>query len=106
MNDEIRCRIKALRNKKGITQSKLGEILGISQNAISLIESGKNKPSVQQIETLSGVFDVSADYLLFGIENIEPIERDFLRMIRDDKSVFNALLNMLETKNHFEELMT
>lgn len=98
MQEEMKERIKGLRNKKGITQGKLGEVLGVSQNAISLIEKGTNKPTVQQIEILSRFFEVSADYLLFGEENIEPIEREILKTIRDDKTLYGKLIKMMEAK--------
>lgn len=98
MKEEMKDRIKGLRNKNGITQGKLGEILGVSQNAISLIEKGTNKPTIQQIEELSRFFNVSADYLLFGAENIEPIEREILKTIRDDKTLYGKLIKMMEAK--------
>jgi transcriptional regulator with XRE-family HTH domain len=104
VKEEMKDRIKGLRNKKGITQAGLGEILGVSQNAISLIEKGTNKPTVQQIEILSVFFEVSADYLLFGRENIKPIEYDFLRLIRDNKTVFDALIRAMNSNNYFESL--
>lgn len=104
-------RIKALRVKEKMNQTELGEILGVSQDAISKIEKGINNPTVQQIEALSKFFNVSSDYLLFGIEStkdIEPIEREILRIIRDDRTLYGALIKMMETKktvmNSFEGL--
>lgn len=108
MKEEMKDRIKGLRIKKGITQGKLGEILGVSQNAISLIEKGTNKPTVQQIEIISRFFDVSADYLLFGAENIEPIDREILKTIRDNKTLYGSLIEMMQSQkkvfNSFERL--
>ena len=97
-------RIKELRKKKGINQTQLGEAIGVSSKSISMIENGQNKPTVQQIEKLSKFFNVTSDYLLFGIENIEPIERDFLKIIRTDSKVYEALAGMLNSKNYFERL--
>ena len=107
MKEEVKERIKELRNKKGITQGKLGEILGVSQNAICLIEKGTNKPTVQQIGELSRFFNVSADYLLFGDEStkdIEPIERDFLKIIRTNPTVYQTLAGMVKLNSNFERL--
>jgi transcriptional regulator with XRE-family HTH domain len=103
----MRARIRELRKKKGISQTQLGHEIGFSPKSISMIESGQNKPTVQQIEELSKFFNVSADYLLFGIENtkdIEPIERDFLRIIRKNANVYEALAGMLKSNNYFEHL--
>jgi len=94
-------RIKALRKKKGITQTELGVILGVGQKSISMIEKGMCNPTIQQIEALSKFFNVSADYILFGIEStkdIEPIEQEILDIIRDDKTIFGKLIKMLEAK--------
>lgn len=97
-------RIKALRVKNGMTQAQLGEMLGITQKAVSLIEKGINKPSVNQIALLAENFNVTTDYIINGKENskdIEPIERDILKMIREDSGIFKALKKMLESKNEF-----
>ena len=100
-------RIRELRKKNGISQTELAEITGINSNSISKIESGQNKPTIQQIEVLSKFFNVSADYILFGIESakdIEPIERDFLKIIRTDSKVYEALTGMLNSRSYFERL--
>lgn len=91
-------RIKKLRKEKGITQAKLGEILGISQRSVGFIETGHCKPTIEQIERMSEFFNVSADYLLFGAENIEPLDREILKIIRDDRTLFGKLIKMLEAK--------
>jgi transcriptional regulator with XRE-family HTH domain len=94
-------RIRELRKKKGISQTQLGQEIGVSSKSISMIENGQNKPTVQQIEELSKFFDVTTDYLIFGIENtkdIEPIEREILRTIRDDRTLYGKLIKMMDAK--------
>ena len=104
-------RIRELRKKKGISQTQLGHEIGVSSKSISMIENGQNKPTVQQIEELSKFFDVTTDYLIFGNENtkdIEPIEREILKTIRDDRTLYGKLINMIEAKKtvfeNFEHL--
>lgn len=100
-------RIKALRKKKGITQTELGEILGVGQKSISMIEKGMCNPTMSQLVALSDYFKVSTDYILKGdekIKDIEPVERDFLKIIRTDSKVYEALAGMLNSKNYFERL--
>lgn len=94
-------RIRELRKKKGISQTELGKEIGVSSKSISMIESGQNRPTVQQIEELSKFFDVTTDYLIFGVENtkdIEPIEREILKTIRDDRTLYGKLIKMMEAK--------
>lgn len=100
----MNARIRALRVKNKMTQAQLGEILGIKARTMSDIENGTSNPTVSQIEKLSKFFNVTSDYLLFGIENIEPIERDFLKIIRTDNKVYEALAGMLNSKNYFERM--
>ena len=100
----MNARIRALRIKNKMTQAQLGEVLGIKARTMSDIENGTSNPTVLQIEKLSKFFNVTSDYLLFGTENIEPIERDFLKIIRTDNKVYEALAGMLNSKNYFERL--
>lgn len=95
----INDRIKELRTQRNITQGQLGEVLGIGQKAVSLIEKGINKPSVQQVETLSRYFGVSIDYLVTGVDlKVTPIESELLGLIRNDDNLMQSLTAMLNAK--------
>ncbi|MDD2801278.1 MAG: helix-turn-helix transcriptional regulator [Methylococcales bacterium] len=97
-------RIKALRIKNGLNQSQLGDILGIGQKAVSMIEKGINQPTKPQIEALSEYFNVSTDYLFFGYETVKPSEREILQTIREDKSVYAAIMRVVQSKNELNQL--
>lgn len=62
-------RLKLLRKEKGMTQSDLSEILGYGYTAIANYESGRNQPSLKDIQRLCKVLNVSSDYLI-GISEI------------------------------------
>ena len=57
-------RISELRIEKGMSQSKLGDMLSVSQDTVSLWEKSKSLPPVDMIILLSKIFEVSCDYLL------------------------------------------
>ncbi len=57
-------RVLALRLQNGLKQKELGEILGLSNKAISTIETGDRKTSIDKLVALAQYFHVSADYLL------------------------------------------
>ena len=57
-------RIKELRLEYNLSQAKLGEILMVSQDTISLWEKNKALPNAEYIISMCKFFDVSADYLL------------------------------------------
>lgn len=62
-------RIKTLRKKNNIKQSELGEIIGLSHNAISDIERGYRLTTIEKLDALANYFDVSVDYLLGRTDN-------------------------------------
>ena len=62
--------IKALRRKKGITQSELANLCGVHQTAVSQWENGRTLPDNQLLITLSDIFGVSIDTLI-GKPNTE-----------------------------------
>lgn len=63
-------RLQELRKKAGYSQEQVAEMLGISRQAISKWESGQGKPEIDNIIKLMKLYQVSADYLLLGAENI------------------------------------
>lgn len=58
--------IKALREKKGLTQSQLADLLGVSSKAVSKWETAKGLPDISLIEPLAKALSVSVMELLSG----------------------------------------
>lgn len=75
---ELNERIIQARKQAGLTQEQLGEKLGVSRQAVSKWESGQANPDVTYIIAMCRLFDVSADWLLFGKDSAaadsEPME--------------------------------
>lgn len=61
-------RIKAVRKAEGLTLEKFGERIGISNSALSAIETGKNNPSDQTIRSICREFGVNEMWLRYGDE--------------------------------------
>ena len=61
-------RITELRKKKGISQSKLGEIVGAAQNTVCNWENGSRQPDNETLIKMATYFEVTTDYLL-GLTN-------------------------------------
>lgn len=57
-------RLKAAREKAGLTQSKVAAACGISQPAYFDIEHGDRAPSLAVAKRLAKLFDVSLDWLV------------------------------------------
>lgn len=56
--------LKSLRKEHRLTQSQLGNILHLSQRAVSHYESGERFPDEQTLNLIADYFNVSVDYLL------------------------------------------
>ena len=54
-------KIKELRLEKGLSQLKLGKLIGVSQKAVDYWERNINEPKSSYIISLVKVFDVSFD---------------------------------------------
>ncbi len=58
--------IKGLREKKGLTQAELADILGVSSKAVSKWETAKGLPDISLIEPLANALSVSVTELMSG----------------------------------------
>ena len=67
---EIGTQIAVLRKKAGLTQSELGERLGISYQAVSKWERGETIPDVSILLDLAGILRTTVDNILSGGEKI------------------------------------
>ena len=59
-------RISLIRKNAGMTQDKLAEVLGLTKNFISLIETGKRDPSDRTIKDICREFNVNEEWLRTG----------------------------------------
>lgn len=67
-------RLKELRLKKGLTQTELGEKVGVKQNTFTNWEKGKREPSFENLIKLADLLEVSLDWL-FGREQMKVKKR-------------------------------
>jgi len=57
-------KIRRLREKKGISQQTLAELLGTTQQSIAYWETGKRKPRYEKLKKLAEIFSVPISYFL------------------------------------------
>ena len=66
-------RIKELRKNAGLTQEQVAEQIEMEQNTISVIESGRNFPTLMTLEKIAKVLNVElSDF--FDYEYLEDID--------------------------------
>lgn len=97
-------RLREARKKKGLTQSELGNIVGVGKSAICCYEKETRNPTLETIIEFMCALGVTADYLL-GTDEIIKTEVDnsleyrtmtkeevqFIDELRKDKLVYEIL---------------
>ena len=61
--------LRFLKSKKGVTDEKIAEYLGVSRQAVTAYSTGKALPRCDTMIKLADYFGVSCDYLLMGFEH-------------------------------------
>lgn len=77
--ERIGNRICTLRRDAGLSQEELAEKLFVTRQAVSKWERGRSMPAIDILSELTGLFDVSLDFLL---DQAEYEETDYEGMLR------------------------
>ena len=92
-------RIKAEREKQGMTQQALADKAHTKQDYIAQIERGARNPSLRTFINIQLALDISADNLIYGHSNETATETDML--IKDFIS-FLSRKNASDILAHYE----
>lgn len=99
MGTRIRQRRKTLK----IKQSELAEKLDISNNHISAIENGREKPSLDIFISICEELRVTPDYLLLGSMHSNNVSLDIIESLRlcseEDIELIRELIEILIKRN-------
>ena len=88
-------RLREVRKKRGLTQTELGELIGVGKSAICCYEKETRNPTLEAVIEMIHVFGVSADYLLGA---------DYLVKISDADSTIEYVALTKEEIIFIEEL--
>ena len=64
INDDVSKFIKEIRKKNNLTQSALADKLGVTYQAVSKWENGKNIPDMETLKAISKEFNVDIDMIV------------------------------------------
>jgi transcriptional regulator with XRE-family HTH domain len=64
-------RLKDMREIRGLSQTELGERVGVSKQQIYRYEQGRGEPDASTLSALAKELEVSADYLLGLVDDYE-----------------------------------
>lgn len=99
-------RIKEQRKKLGLTQPALAEKIDMSLNSIKQLETDRVKPSLETLEKLTDLFEVSSDYLLCRTddptmvtwEHVHFIMGELLSVFKEDHESTNKLRKFIDRR--------
>ncbi len=80
--DVIGNRIRLRRKELQLKQRELAERLNISNNHMSSIENGREKPSLEILLEICYILNVTPDYLFLGNMHTDDISKDILDSLR------------------------
>ena len=96
-------RIKNRRKELKIKQAELAESLEISNNHMSSIENGKQKPSLDIFIGICDRLRTTPDYLLLGILHPQNVPLDIMDKLRlcsnDDIVLASSFIELLVDRN-------
>ena len=100
--------LKELRNKKGISQQQLADVIGTSQQSINKYENHNIEPDIATLILLAKYFDTSVDYLIGNTEINHVIEEVKEYDLNADESRFIENYRKLNKKqrNSVELIIT
>lgn len=88
-------KLTKLRNKKGMTQDQMADVLEIKRARYNAWENGISKPDIDMVSKLAKFHNVSSDFLL-GTEDINNLvpewatykdKKDFKKMLEEDEEI-------------------
>jgi len=109
-------RLKELRLKKNLSQTELGDLIGVHYTHIGRYERGLSIPKSDTMRTLAEALGVTTDYLFEGkmdeVAKSRLEDKDLLQMFNeleklneDDKSVIKKLIDAFLTKRKVQNLV-
>ncbi len=84
-------RLKELRKERNLTQTEVGEYLGYGYTAITNYESGRNRPSYEELIKLCVLVHVSADYLIGHSDSRKCRKRTSIKKVIFSKKIQKTL---------------
>jgi len=82
-------RLKMLREKAGVSQQKIADIVDLTQQAVGKWENNKAEPDLATVAKLAEFFDTTTDYLLGKSDDPHPPDPD----IKDSPLAFMGNTN-------------
>ena len=97
--------IYSARKRKRISQEELASLLDVSRQSISIWETDQTVPTLDKLQAMCKIFDVSMDELT-GIEPIKEVKNNSEVKIEKRKKIKEKILSILEKVTLVFSLLT
>ena len=112
MKKEIGKRLKLIRELKGLSQTELGNSLGIMYQHVSKYERGESVPTWENLIKLIELYGVNINWLLTGRGKMflskmgyEEIEEKTILKIKDEDSEIEEIIEELKKDKELKTLL-
>ena len=100
LNIEIGLRIKTAREKAGLKQHELAELIDVCPQTISAMECGRYRPKYENLIKLCEALHVSCDYIIMGRTEAFPADSPLRRLglmpVKDQLSVVESVTRVYD----------
>lgn len=95
---DLGTRLKNLRVERGLSQRDLAALAGCSHQTIATLERNENNDRIITLGKLCQIFNVSPDYLIYGIQFIpnKEITIEEIRMILKYRALSDYYKSMID----------
>lgn len=95
-NAQMKHRLKEIRKLKGLTQTEMAELMGLSLRGYVYIEQGERELQLKHIRTASQKLDIPEGEFFEYSTGVDPSLIDKLRMLNDEqRAAFEAMVNAM-----------
>ena len=96
---DVASRLRAAREKAGLSQGQVAKMLGLHRPTISEIEAGRRKISAEELSELAKAYDVSVSWLADGEAEVRDpaIELAARELVKLKKKDLDNLMDLLRT---------
>jgi transcriptional regulator with XRE-family HTH domain len=107
MGTNMRDRLRELRAARGLNQNEFAQRLGLTQTALSMIETGKSAFTAKNIKLVCAAFGANETWLRTGkgkmFNRVSPYEKEFVEIIRElppetQEALLRIARQLLETQ--------
>ena len=94
----IESQIAMLRQKRGMRQAELAELLHISPSTVGMYEQGRREPALDVLAAMAEIFGVTIDFLVTGKPGCQEEQAQLSQLLLDRVNAADQRLDSRRTR--------